>query len=106
MENPVQWCQGRKGTRTTTPNHADKTQPVQHSKAEGPRGGTVSPGQQHLDLAGVAPGCHSQPLPCWWLRADFPLLQSQEEKEPTRLEHQRPVASLFARVYAFSNKPF
>lgn len=24
------------GTKTTTPNHADKTQPVQHSKAEGP----------------------------------------------------------------------
>jgi len=26
----------KKGTRTTTPNHADKTQPVQHGQAKGP----------------------------------------------------------------------
>lgn len=49
-----------KGTRTMTPNHADKTQPVQHRTAgPGRRLGLL--GQQHLDPAGVARGCHSQP---------------------------------------------
>lgn len=36
----------KKGTRTTTPNHADETRPVQHSKAVGPgrRAGSPNPG--------------------------------------------------------------
>lgn len=34
--------EGGEGTKTRTPNHADNTQPVQHSKAEG-REGSLSP---------------------------------------------------------------
>lgn len=49
-----------KGTRTTTPNHADKTQLVQQSRAGCPCRRNGLPGQQHLDPAGVALGCHSQ----------------------------------------------
>lgn len=80
-----------------TPNHADKTQPVQHSKAEGPGEGTC-PQTTAPRSCRPAPGGLSQPPPCCWLRADVPPppLQSQRKEEPTRSEHQRHVASGFA----------
>lgn len=58
--SPAQGDREEKGTRTMTPNHADKMQPGQHRTA-GPGGGLGLLGQQHLDPAGVTLGCHSQP---------------------------------------------
>ena len=77
-----------------TPNHADKTQPVQHSKAEGPGEGT-SP--QTTALRSCRVGARV-PLPatCCWLWADTPPLQSRRKEKPTRPERQRHVASGFA----------
>lgn len=86
-----------KGTRTTTPNHADKTQPVQHSRAEGPCRRNGLPGQQHLDPAGVALGRHSQAAP-----PGGSLHYSHNGKRSTESERQHHVASRFARVYTTS----
>lgn len=49
-----------KGTRTMTPNHADKMQPVQH-RTEGPQQEARAPGTAALRSCRGGPGCHSQP---------------------------------------------
>lgn len=86
-----------KGTRTTTPNHADKTQPVEDSREEGPCRRNGLQGQQHLDPAGVALGRHSQSAP-----PGDSLHYSHNGKRSTESECQYHVASCFARVYTTS----
>lgn len=93
METPVQRRRKEKGTRTTTPNHADETQPVQHSKAEGPRGkqsphkprgpagGAGPPRQQHSCPAWAALACHSQPPFLLGARGRQPSPYSLRERE-------------------------
>lgn len=93
-----------KGTRTTTPNHADKDTACAAQRSGGSQREALSPRgnstQIQLGMCGGGRGWDTIPsTPTPWLQGRHPYLQSQwKEKEPGRSEHQHCVVSRFARV--------
>lgn len=91
--------------RTTTPNHADETQPAQHSKAEGARGGT-SPATTALRPCGGGPGMLLPATPLWGALGRHPSLTGTTKRGASEVRAPMPCGITLRSVYAFRDRPF
>lgn len=98
---------GGEGTKTTTPNHADKTQPVQHSKAEGPEKACLPRLQRLAPPTGWPRGAQlSHPLLVALGGQPSFTVTTKTKRETYDVGAPTSRDIKLRRVYAFRNRPF